>query len=279
MLLGALLAARPAGAAAADPPTMAARHATLRAVARQADRALDELIAQLQVAIDGGRRGSALIQDGDQDPGPAFDEAASATRSAATRAAMAAAAVARLDGVRRSVGSAGGPLPPSPPSSLAAIAEQLASSGPAGGSFVERRLAAASTLTALADALEALNGDDPGAALAALDRADESLAAVGEWPSPPTVLPLWLETTGALVEAARGIARATIAQDPDAAEAAANAYRRAAEEARRADTALAIAIAEAGSSLAGPPMRSLADWLAAAIAQSQAVQPLLTFGT
>jgi hypothetical protein len=231
------------------------------------------------VAIDGGRRGSALIQDGDQDPGPAFDEAASATRSAATLADRAADATERLDAVLRSVESAGGPLPPGPSSSLAAIAEQLTTSGAAGGSFVERRLAATATLTALAEALGALDDDDPGAALAALDRADASLATVAEWPAPPTVLPLWLETTGAMLEAARGIARATIAQDPKAAEAAANAYRRAAEEARRADTALAIAIAEAGSSLAGTPMRLLAEALAAAIAQHEAVQPLLTTGT
>ena len=279
MLLGAVLAARPALAAAADPPIAAARHATLRDVASAADRALDDLIAQLKVAIDGGRRGSALIQDGDQDPGPAFDEAASATRSAATLADRAADATERLDAVLRSVESAGGPLPPGPSSSLAAIAEQLTTSGAAGGSFVERRLAATATLTALAEALGALDDDDPGAALAALDRADASLATVAEWPAPPTVLPLWLETTGAMLEAARGIAGATIAQDPKAAEAAANAYRRAAEEARRADTALAIAIAEAGSSLAGTPMRLLAEALAAAIAQHEAVQPLLANGT
>jgi hypothetical protein len=279
VLLGAVLAARPAPAAAADPPTTAARHATLRAVAAEADQALEDLIGQLGVAIDEGRRGSALIQDGDQDPGPSFDEAASATHSAATLANRAAAATTRLDAVLLAVESAGGPLPQGPTSSLAAIAEQLASSGAAGGSFVERRLAATATLTSLGEALEALDDGDPQAALTALDRADGSLATVADWPSPPTVLPLWLETTGAMVEAARGIAQATIAQDQAAAEEAADAYRRAAEEARRADTALALAIAEAGSSLAGTPMRLLAEALVAAIAQREAVQPLLTFGT
>ena len=279
MLLGALLAARPAPAAAADPPTASARQATLRAVADEADHALDDLIAQLEVAIDDGRRGTALIQDGDQDPGPAFDEAASATRSAAALAGMATAAIARLDAVLQSVGPAHRPLPPGPTSSLTAIAEQLASSGAAGGPFVERRLAAGATLTALAEALESLEDDDPRAALEALARAEASLATVAEWPLPPAVLPLWLETTGAMVAAARGIAQATISQDPAAAAAAADAYRRAAEEARRADTALALAIAEAGSSLAGTPMRLLAEALAAAIAQREAVEPLLVIGT
>jgi hypothetical protein len=89
------------------------------------------------------------------------------------------------------------------------------------------------------------------------------------------VLPLWLETTADMIDAARHIAEATIAQDPIAAARAAAAYRRAAADARRADTALALAIAESGSSLASTPMQRLAEALAAALAQREAVHSVL----
>ena len=74
-----------------------------------------------------------------------------------------------------------------------------------------------------------------------------------------------------MVDAARDIADATIAQDPDAAAIAVAAYEVAAEEARRADTALAISISESGNSLSSTPMRRLAEALAAAMAQRDAV--------
>ena len=247
----------------------------LRAVAGEADGLLQDLIAQLQAAIDAARRGASRIQVGEVDPGPAFDEAATAARSAALLAADAAVATAGIDGVLLAVEPERGPLPPGPSSSLSGIADQLATSGAAGASFVQRRLASRATLAALADALEALDGDDPNAALTALDQADASLAEVADWPLPPAVLPLWLDTTGAMIDGARGIAEATIAQDPVAAAEAADAYRLAAEEARRADTALALAIAESGNSLASTPMRRLAEALAASFAQLDAVRVIL----
>jgi hypothetical protein len=85
------------------------------------------------------------------------------------------------------------------------------------------------------------------------------------------VLPLWLDTTGELVTAARRIALASLAGDEEAVRRAAARYARAAEEARRADTALAIAVAESGSSLASTPLQLLADALDAATAQRQAL--------
>jgi hypothetical protein len=275
VMLGGLLAARPAGAAAADPTAEAGRVVTLRAVAADADRSLEELALQLQAAIEAGRTGSALIIDGEQDPGPAFEDAAAAARSAADLALTAASDAAHLQGVMAAVAPPLGQLPAGPGADVATIAEQLAATGEVGGPFVERRLAADATLAALGEALEALDRDDPQAALAALEGATESLRTVATWPEPPTVLPFWLRTTGALIKAARAIARATIVQDPAAAAAAARAYQRAAERARRADTALALAISEVGSSLAVTPMRRLADALAAALAQRQAIGAIL----
>ena len=63
-LLGAILAARPAGAAA-DPSIAAMRAALLHQEAADATSRLDALIDQLQGALDAGRRGSALVIEGD----------------------------------------------------------------------------------------------------------------------------------------------------------------------------------------------------------------------
>jgi hypothetical protein len=140
---------------------------------------------------------------------------------------------------------------------LAGIAGQLRASAEAAGPFVERRRATGSVLAALRDALAALDRDDAPAALVALDDAEAALAVVEGWEAPPNVLPIWLDTTRELLGAARRLAEAIVAGDPGAAEAAAADYAAAAEEGRQADTALAIAIAEAGSGIAGTPLRRL----------------------
>jgi hypothetical protein len=275
LALGALLATRPATASVADPATEARRVAALHAVALTADRALEDLIAGLRAAIDAGRTGSALIVEGERDPGAAFDRAAGRALVAEELAVDAAAAVAELQAVLSAVAPAIDPPPAGQPGSLQAIAAQLTTAGQAGGPFVERRLAADATLSALADALQALNDNQAEAALRALDRAHASRAVVADWPRPPTVLPFWLHTTGDMIAAARDIAKATIARDPVAAASAGRAYERAAEGAHRADIALAIAISEVGNSLAVTPMRGLADALSAALIQRETVQAIL----
>jgi hypothetical protein len=273
--LGALLAARPAQASAADPPTESQRVAALRAAAHDADRALANLIAQLETTIDAGRTGSALIVDGERDPEPSFEQAAQAAQQADALAATAAQAVADLAGVLGAVRPTRDQLPPASGVSMPAIAAQLIASGQAAGPFVERRQAAEGTVSALAEALQALEDDDPLAAVEALDRAEASRAIVADWPLSPTVLPFWLDTTAGMIAAARDIAMATIARDPVAAARAGRAYQRASAEARRADTALALAISETGSTLATGPMRRLAEALSAAVAQRDAVLAIL----
>lgn len=276
LALGALLAARPATASAADPASEAMRVAALRTAAQTADRALGDLVEGLQAAIEVGRTGSALIVEGKRDPGAAFDRSAEKARAAEDLAVDAHAAVTDLQAVVSAVAPTIGPLPPGQPGSLQAIAAQLTAAGQAGGPFVQRRLAADATLTALADALEALGDDEPEAALRALDRARAARAAVADWPRPPTVLPFWLRTSGAMIGAARDIAQATIARDPAAAATAVRAYERAATGAHRADIALAIAISESGNSLAATPMRRLAEALESALALREAVHAILS---
>jgi hypothetical protein len=274
-LLGALLAARPAGGAA-DPTIAADRAALLRAEATDAAARLDALIDQLQGALDAGRRGSALVVDGDESPRADLMEAAATIDGASDEAALAAAATARVDGILVAVAPRRGPLPSGPSSTLfPGISAQFTSAAEAADAFVVRRQATDQTLDALADALAALDDDDPRSALAHLDRAQDALDAVRDWEEPPTVLPFWLDTTGELLIAARRIATASLAGDAEAVARAADRYARAADDANRADSALAIAIAESGSSLAATPLQRLADALGAATAQRQALSEML----
>ena len=271
-LLGAILAARPA-VRGADPTIAAERHALLHREARDATTRLDALIDQLQAALDAGRRGSALVIDGDESPRADLMEAAAGVNAASDEAALAAAAAARVDGILAAVAPRRGPLPPGPATTLfPAISGQFTAAAGAADPFVARRQATDQTLEALADALAQLEGDDPRAALADLDRAEGALDTIRDWEEPPTVLPFWLDTTGELLSAARRIATASLAGDADAVARAAARYTRAADDANRADTALAIAIAESGSSLASTPLQLLADALEAAAAQRQALQ-------
>ena len=271
LALGAVLAIRPAGAAG-DPTVATEQAAVLRAEAADATRRLDALIAQLQNALDAGRRGSALVVEGDVSPRADLEDAARLLAAASDEAAQAGAAADRVGGMLAAVAPERGPLPAGPSSALLpGIAAQFTSAADAAEPFVARRHASADTLEALAAALSALDDDDPRGALTALERAESSLEAVRDWEDPPTVLPFWLDTTGELVTAARRIAEASLAGDARAVRRAANRYARAADEARQADTALAIAIAESGSSLAATPLQLLADALEAATAQRQAL--------
>lgn len=275
LLLGALLAARPPGRAA-DPTIAVERARVLRQQAMEADARLAALVDRLQSALDAGRRGSALVIDGDESPRPDLLTAAQGVAEASDEAAQAAAAAARVDGTLAAVAPRRGALPSGPSSALLpGISAGFTAAAEAADTFVDRRQATNQALDALADALAALEDDDPRAALAALDRAERSLDAVRDWEEPPSVLPFWLDTTGELVAAARRIATASLAGNADAVARAADRYARAADQAHRADTALAIAIAESGSSLAATPLQLLADALEAATDQRRALAAIL----
>jgi hypothetical protein len=276
LLMGALLAARPAGADAADPPTAAERLATLRLAAEGADVGLNALIGELQQAVDAGRRGSALTVAGDQPPAGDFEESAAAAARAADLALGVERTTGSLDAMLSAVVPSFGVLPDGPQAvALDAFGLQMSGAARASGPFVTRRHAADDTLAALADALAALDHDDATGALLALDRADDARSVVAAWDEPPSVLPYWLDTTAGMLAAARRIAEATLAGDGEAAARAGRAYRHAAEQARRADTALALSMTESGAALGSVPLHGLADALAVAVAQRSAVVAVL----
>jgi hypothetical protein len=278
LLLGLLLAMRPADPAAADPALAAHRLRVLQGLATSDDARLAALTAELQRAVDAGRRGSALIIEGKTPPTSDLLAAAEAAARAAGLAVASEQADRAVDGTMLSVAPGGLTVLPAGPRSgeLIGIDGQLRDAAAASAPFVERRMAAAAPLDALGTALAALDAGHPHVALRAMGRAHSERATVAAWPNPPVVLPYWLRTTGGMLFAARRIAHATLAGDAAAAERAGRAYERAARNARQADTALALAISESGASLASVPLQRLADALESATDRRAAMASVIS---
>ncbi|HEY7464569.1 MAG TPA: hypothetical protein VH987_09065 [Candidatus Limnocylindria bacterium] len=273
--LGGLLAARPLAAERADPPLAAERRALLLDAASRVEEALDELIASLQTAIDDGRHGAALVIQGDEPADPLLRSAAEVASTARQQALAVQRAAQQLGGIAASVAPDTALPAGVSPNALLGVDAQLEEAATQAPTFVTRRQAASQTIEALGAALAALDEVDVDAALDQLAAARRARSVVAAWPEPPVVLPFWLRTTGAMLDAARDIARAALDGDVQAAEAAGRAYRAAARDARQADTALALVIAESGSGLTATPLARLADALARATRQRAAAASVL----
>jgi hypothetical protein len=141
---------------------------------------------------------------------------------------------------------------------LLLIATQLRASAEAATIFVERRHATQLIVRALADALAALDGDQPSEALDRLAGARAPMSLLDAWAERPPLLRYWMTIIGDLLEAAGQIATATVDRDPPAIAAAAARYAEAAKAARGADNALNLSLAEEGSAVSGTPLRRLA---------------------
>jgi hypothetical protein len=262
--LGAILSQRSPDPLVADPAAAAAARASLETALRDARQALDELASALDAALAAGRTGAALTVAGDGNPGSHLTAAADAlaggddlARTARTALAAVAGQLAVLQPTTAPPGfdvAAG---------AVSATAGQLAGAADAADAFRAMRRASQACLTDLGTALAALDRNDPVTALAALDVADQELAAVQAWRGNLDTLPIWSDTTGRLLSAARRVAVATRDGDAAARKAAAADYASAAADARQADLALAIAVAEGGSAVSAAPLHALADIRAA----------------
>jgi hypothetical protein len=249
---------RSADPARADPPGAAARARLMADAADAADVGLARLGRELDRARDHVRRGTALTASGEA-PAPELIAAAEILARASDEADAARQGLAVLSGVAAAIEPAktvpalsyGG-------ADLELIAAQLRSSAAAATLFVERRHATRAVVDALAAALAALERDDPSAALASLAEADAPLALLEAWQQRPQLLRYWMMISADLLDAAADIASATLADDPVALKAAGERYARAAEAARGADNALALALSEAGAAISATPLRRLA---------------------
>ena len=243
---------------ASDAPGAVARAGAVAGAAAAADAALARLAAGLDQAREHAREGTALTLSGEE-PAAELTRAADLLAGAGGDADAARQALDALAGISAAI-DPGLTIPAL--SHGAADLEQMAGQMRAGAVaatlFVERRHATEEVVDALAAGLTALDRDDPTTALAALDGANAPLVFLGEWEQRPPLFGYWMMVSRDLVEAASDIARATLAGDEAAVRAAGERYAEAADRARGADNALAVALSEAGSAISATPLRRLA---------------------
>jgi hypothetical protein len=277
MLAACLCAAGLTGMEGPGPMLAADRLVAERAA--RSDVAVQALEDALAPAVEAARRGAARIVTGDEPPSEAFDAAADAVRSAEPAARAATAAIGALDAARRArrpETAAVGRV--TAPDVLTSIAGQLEATGDAADTFVARRRAADEVVAGLERALAALAAEDLDAAEDATDMARQAHRQVAAWDSPPPSLPVWLETTGAMIDAMERIVMATRAGDADAAREAGRVIGTLEEDAETADRALRIAVSEGGSALASTALGRLAGELDAVASVRARVKGVLMEG-
>lgn len=247
-------------------PDPASRLAADRLVvdrALEANDRLAELEAALAPALDGARRGAARVVAGDASPGQALSRAADVTRGAEPAALDAASAMERLAGVRRARDPmSSSPAPPLAPGQLASIADQLHATAEAGDEFAAMRRRADEVTRSMEAALVALEAADLDVAEAAVREARSHHDAVRDWDVVLVTLPVWLETTDAMIGAMETIVSATQSGDAAAAREAAAEFAALQADAGVADRALRIALSEGGSAVSAAALGRLADAVA-----------------
>jgi len=275
-LAGATFGLRPHDSARADPLLEAGREGQLAAVASAADAALARLADGLASALDAARRGSALTVAGDEPPAPKLVAAAVMLQAASADADASRRALGVLAGTIAAL-APGTPAPGLPfgASELLEVAAQLRAAADAATVFVGRRDATVTVVEGLGAGLAELDAGQPAAALAHLEASAVALASLDDWQDPPQLLTYWMSVIGRLVDAARDIAVATIDGDTDALVEAAVRYRDAAELARGADNALAVALSEAGAAVSATPLQRLAALVGGTADARAAVAPWL----
>lgn len=256
--LGACLGLRSPDPAVADPQLAQLRAVRIQRAAAAAETAAAPLEAELRAALEAARQGAGRIVAGDDAPGPALIAASDAIDGAVPQAVSAGEVLGRLDGMLRALDGAD-PLPEvASAGELTSIAAQLRRTAGAADDFAEMRLRTGELLDALDAAGAALQaGDAPGTdeALARSDRLLEELAA---WEANLVTLPIWLESVGRMTDAVRRLASAVAAGDAEAAAGAQRDFEAVAGDAREADEALQVAMAEGGAAVADAPLRRLA---------------------
>jgi hypothetical protein len=257
VLSGVLFVGRSADPRLADPAAEAARSLALRRAGSAAGVALQRLHVALEAALAAGRAGTAATVSGDTDPAPPLVRAADGLDAARAPAIAAIEAVNRLSGLLRAGGVVLQPVELSL-GQLATVAGQFRGAAQPASDFASMRRRTERTVAELGEALAALERGDPEAALQAADRADSTLVSIRAWKADLVTLPLWTSTAGRLLTALRTGSQALISGDAAALAKARREFAAAAVEARRADLALGIAIAEGGSSIADPALRGLA---------------------
>jgi hypothetical protein len=255
--LGACLGLRSGDPAVADPQLVQLRASHLQRAAAGADAATAPLEAELLTALEAARQGAGRIVAGGEPPGPALRDASNAIDGAVPEAMTAGEALASLDGMLRAT-DATEPLPMvASAGELSSIAAQLRRTAGPADDFAEMRARTGELLDALVAARDALHAGDAPATQERLAGADRLLDELVAWEANLVTLPIWLETAGRMTDAVRRLAAAVAAGDAEAAVGAQRDFEAVANEAREADEALQVAMAEGGAAVADAPLRRL----------------------
>jgi hypothetical protein len=247
------------GPRTADPSVAPAAEALIRERALAASSALDALRDAMQPGLEAARGAGAAVVSGDEPSGPRIEAAAELIADAERFVAPAHDAVAAFAAARVAWRPGAVPIPePIASGELASIATQLEAAAPAAAEFADLRQRATALAGVLERAVLALERGDLQEAteLTSAARADHD--AVVAWETDIPTLPVWIETTDAMIGAVEGILAATRAGDAAAAAAAAEAFAALADEAATADRALRITLSEGGASLTAAPLERLA---------------------
>lgn len=252
------------GPGAPDPAAHIAGRALILERAAAANLVLAELAAALDPSLQLARSGTARIVTGDDAPGPSLVEAGTAIGALDGLAGRVRKALAALDGARAALATGTPPIsPPAMSGELGSIGAQVAGTGPAADTFAEMRRRAAFVTASIGEALTALDRDDLGEADRIVAEARGAHDVLAAWDVDFVTLPVWLDTTDAMIGAMETIVRATRDGDHTAAAAAARDFAALEPEATTADRALRIAIGEGGGAITSAALGRLVGVLRA----------------
>lgn len=247
------------GAGGSGPATSIAARDLVTRRAAEADAALAELDAALAVGLDHARVGAAGAVAGSDPPGPPLREAAADLAAAVPLAGRARSALDDLGAALRARDPSTNAVPTSAPGSeVASIAEQLRATADAADTFARMRALAEGLTGQLGTTLVAIEARRLDAArdLLATARADHDRLAA--WEVGVVTLPVWLATTGEMLDAVEQLLAAVEDGDGQAAEDAAERLAALEADAAPADRALRIALGEGGAAVTAAPLGRLA---------------------
>ena len=249
------------GAGGPEPSAVLAARQLVLDRADAADAALHALEEAIAPGLDAARRGSARVVSGDDAPGAELRAAAAALASADAVAGAARRAVDALEGARRLVEAGAAIDLDVARGEIGSIAAQVEGTAGAADAFADMRRRAERLVVGLEEALAALEAGLLSEArdLVAVARDDHD--ALAAWEVELVTLPVWIDTTDAMIGSMETIIAATEAGDDASANAAAQEFAALAEEAGPADRGLRIAIGEGGSAVTAAPLGRLADLL------------------
>lgn len=246
------------GSGGPDPSAALAARALVAERAAAADEALLALERAIQPALDLARGASARVVNGESPPGEALASAGAMLVEVEPLGVAAASRLRALEGARRAAGRLETNIePPARAGELASIGAQLEGAAPAADRFASMRLRAERVLAGLAEVVDALADGDRVTAETTLDQVRADHRAVAAWEVQLATLPVWIEASAALLDAAGAL----VAGDAEAVAAAADDFERQRDGAASADRALRIAMGEGGAAVTAAPLGRLADVL------------------